>query len=349
MTASQRDFSPYMRDAPEDGLGPAAGRAVVRGLGGAIAAAVAGTSALLVVGAVRARRRRAMHLSRLVEALAERDPSTAWHSRRVAAMAEVIARAMRLTRATIERVRLAALLHDVGKVDARYAPLLAKAGPLTPDEWAVMRTHAAVGASIVARETRVRDVLALRGVADAVRHHHERWDGTGYPDRLRGIDIPLEARIIAVADTIDAITSDRPYQRGGGEETALAILRAGRGTHLDPRLCDRVLAPELWGAVWHTAHDVHFEDAMVDSGAHAGIAVDDAAGVRSLVEDIREEYERRLRLGLPLGLNSLLAAGDDTHGPADVGPVRAGSEVARQRSGDSRAGRSVPDAGPADR
>jgi putative nucleotidyltransferase with HDIG domain len=304
-------------DAPparKDTLWPVSGGAVVRSISGALVATVAGTGALLFVGAIRARRRAAAHLDRLVHALAERDPATAGHSRRVAAMVDVIARALRLPRATAERVHIAALLHDVGKMDARYAPLIAKEGPLTPDEWAVMRTHAAVGAAIVARETRMRDALALRGVADAVRHHHERWDGSGYPDHLRTTEIPLEARIIAVADTIDAITSDRPYQRRGDEEAALAILNAGRGKHLDPRLCDRVLAREVWTELWRTANVAHAPaaEAVEAAGAPAaGIAADDAVGFRSLVEDLREEYERRLQLGLPLRRSNWLTSGEE--------------------------------------
>ena len=272
---------------------PGAGRAVARGLGGALVAALAGTSAVLMVGTVRARRRRAAELDQLVRRLAERDPATASHSRRVAAMVELIASALRLPRADVERTRIAALLHDVGKMDPRFTPLVGKAGPLTPDEWSVMRTHATVGAAIVARETRVRDVLALRGVADAVRHHHEWWDGTGYPDRLRGREIPLEARIIAIADTLDAMTTDRPYQRGLSEGDAVAALRALRARHLDPRLCDRVLAPSLWEGVWATAQMMR-EEAVGEDG---GIAADDAVGSRSLMDDLRDEYERWRRMG----------------------------------------------------
>jgi HD superfamily phosphohydrolase YqeK len=344
---------------------PVSGGAVVRSISGAIVATVAGTGALLFVGAIRARRRAAAHLDRLVHALAERDPATAGHSRRVAAMVDVIARALRLPRATAERVHIAALLHDVGKMDARYAPLIAKEGPLTPDEWAVMRTHAAVGATIVARETRMRDALALRGVADAVRHHHERWDGTGYPDHLRATEIPLEARIIAVADTIDAITSDRPYQRRGDEEAALAILNAGRGKHLDPRLCDRVLAREIWNELWHTAHAAHATSAagVTDTQEGAvegaptpadGIAADDAVGFRSLVEDLREEYERRLRLGLPLRRSSWLtteaepkAAAADGHADGGPGDARSPSPARAPRADErARPSRHTPEARP---
>jgi len=288
--------SPPLSAPPPDGAALARvtfspGRSVVRGLGGALVAALAGTSAVLMVGSVRARRRRAAELNRLVRRLAQRDPATASHSRRVAAMVELIANALRLPRADVERARIAALLHDVGKMDPRFTPLLGKEGPLTSDEWAVMRTHAAVGAAIVARETRVRDVIALRGVADAVGHHHEWWDGNGYPDGLRGRQIPLESRIIAIADTLDAMTTDRPYQRGISESGAIAGLQALRGTHLDPRLCERVLAPALWESVWATAQMMR-EEAHGEAG---GIGADDAVDSRSLLDDIRDEYERRLR------------------------------------------------------
>ena len=281
------------------------GRAVARGLGGALVAALAGTSAVLMVGTVRARRRRAAELDRLVRQLAQRDPATASHSRRVAAMVELIAGALRLPRADVERARIAALLHDVGKMDPRFTRLLDKAGPLTPDEWAVMRTHAEVGAAIVSRETRVRDVLALRGVADAVRHHHEWWDGSGYPDRLAGSEIPIESRIIAVADTLDAMTTDRPYQRGLAESGAVAGLRALRGTHLDPRLCDRVLAPLLWEGVWATSQMMR-EEAVGEDG---GIGADDAVNARSLMDDLRDEYERRRRTSGPRDMQRELPKG----------------------------------------
>ena len=278
---------------------------MARGLGGALVAALAGTSAVLMVGTVRARRRRAAELDRLVRQLAQRDPATASHSRRVAAMVELIAGALRLPRAEVERARIAALLHDVGKMDPRFTRLLDKAGPLTPDEWAVMRMHAEVGAAIVSRETRVRDVLALRGVADAVRHHHEWWDGSGYPDRLAGSEIPIESRIIAIADTLDAMTTDRPYQRGLAESGAVAGLRALRGTHLDPRLCDRVLAPSLWEGVWATSQMMR-EEAMGEDG---GIGADDAVNARSLMDDLRDEYERRRRTSGPRDVQQELPEG----------------------------------------
>jgi putative nucleotidyltransferase with HDIG domain len=278
---------------------------MARGLGGALVAALAGTSAVLMVGTVRARRRRAAELDRLVRQLAQRDPATASHSRRVAAMVELIAGALRLPRADVERARIAALLHDVGKMDPRFTRLLDKAGPLTPDEWAVMRMHAEVGAAIVSRETRVRDVLALRGVADAVRHHHEWWDGSGYPDRLAGSEIPIESRIIAIADTLDAMTTDRPYQRGLAESGAVAGLRALRGTHLDPRLCDRVLAPSLWEGVWATSQMMR-EEAMGEDG---GIGADDAVNARSLMDDLRDEYERRRRTSGPRDVQRELPEG----------------------------------------
>jgi putative nucleotidyltransferase with HDIG domain len=315
-----------------------AGRTVVRGLGGALAATVAGTGALLVVGAIRARRRRAAQLDRLVDELDERDPPTAAHTRRVAAMAELIAHALHLSHADVERVRVAALLHDVGKADPRFAPLLAKAGPLSAEEWALMRTHASVGADAVERATRVRDVIALRGVADAVRHHHERWDGGGYPDGLRGTEIPLEARIIGIADTLDAVTSDRPYQRGAGTETARAVLASLRGTRLDARLCDHVLAPELWDEIWKTAHAMQEARGPSRRQAGAGIAADDAAGVRSLLADLRAEYDRRRRLGLPLALDSWLLGDLPGRGAAaPEGPLPAPTEP--DQGGDAAAGR----------
>jgi HD-GYP domain-containing protein (c-di-GMP phosphodiesterase class II) len=119
------------------------------------------------------------------------------------------------------------LLHDAGKVAVPDA-ILFKPGPLTPDERAVIEQHPVKGAEIV------RDIEFLGAARDVIRWHHERWDGTGYPDRLAGTDIPLSARVFAVADALDALTSDRPYRRASSlPQARLAIVRDS-GTHFDP-------------------------------------------------------------------------------------------------------------------
>jgi ribonuclease P protein subunit RPR2 len=120
-------------------------------------------------------------------------------------------------------------LHDIGKVGIPEH-ILCKRGPLSAKEWQVMRTHPLVGAQIVA------PIAFLQGAVELVRHHHERFDGTGYPDGLRGDRIPLAARVFAVADSFDAMTSDRPYRSAMGVERALAEIQGGAGTQFDPEV-----------------------------------------------------------------------------------------------------------------
>jgi HD-GYP domain-containing protein (c-di-GMP phosphodiesterase class II) len=135
---------------------------------------------------------------------------------------------------------VAALLHDVGKIDEAFAPILAKEGRLTPDEWATMKRHPIRSAELVALLTSLRDVVA------PVRHHHENWDGTGYPDGLKGAAIPLASRIIMFADTLDAMTTDRPYRKALGVDEARAEFLRFRGRQFDPDICDRILQDEVW-------------------------------------------------------------------------------------------------------
>jgi HD-GYP domain-containing protein (c-di-GMP phosphodiesterase class II) len=123
------------------------------------------------------------------------------------------------------------LLHDVGKLAVPDA-VLNKPGPLDADEWELMRRHPEKGAKILST------IPFLDRALDIVRHHHERWDGTGYPAGLPGDEIPLWARIFAVVDTVDAITSDRPYRQGRPLEVALEELRAGSGSQFDPGCVD---------------------------------------------------------------------------------------------------------------
>jgi putative nucleotidyltransferase with HDIG domain len=170
-------------------------------------------------------------LSRLLEI---RNPYTYGHCRRVARHAERIARAMSLAPAEIAEIRTAALIHDIGKL---YTPerILHKAGSLSEEEFDVLKRHSADGAAMVAP---VRDAR----LAAIVRHHHERLDGSGYPDGLRGAKIPLGARVVAVADTFDAITSDRPYRRARSQREGLAVLAAEAGTMLDAAAVEAFLA-----------------------------------------------------------------------------------------------------------
>jgi len=170
-------------------------------------------------------------LELMVKAMEARDPYTSGHSLRVSEYALAIARELRLSANEVDTIKRAALLHDVGKIYEEFAPLLRKEGKLTPEERMTMQTHVTRSAQLV--ETAAR----LRGSVQAmIRHHHENYDGSGYPDGLAGEDIPVGARIIMIADTIDAMTSDRPYRRAMSLATALEELQKYSGRQFDPRL-----------------------------------------------------------------------------------------------------------------
>lgn len=175
-------------------------------------------------------------LAMMVKSIEARDPYTSGHSMRVAAVSKAIAIDFGLSDELIAEVENAALLHDVGKIHAEFAPLLQKEGKLTPEEWDIMKTHAAKSADLVGLFARFNG-----HVQDSVRHHHERWDGLGYPAGVAAEAIPLGARIIMVADTIDAMTTDRPYRKALGFESVVSELAKHRGTQFDPRLVDCVM------------------------------------------------------------------------------------------------------------
>ena len=163
-----------------------------------------------------------------------REQAPEAHAEHVASLAAGVAERMALPAGVVLRCRLGGWLHDVGKV-AIPARILAKPGPLDDDEWRVMRTHPAVGEDIVRR------VPALREAAAAVRHHHERYDGGGYPDRLAGAAIPIEARIVAAADAYAAMTADRVYAAARTPDEAATELRRGAGSHFDPAVVKALL------------------------------------------------------------------------------------------------------------
>jgi hypothetical protein len=183
-------------------------------------------------------------LQLMVKAIEARDPYTSGHSRRVAHYSKIIARAIGLHSRRVDRVGTAALLHDVGKIDEIYAPILRKPDKLTAGEWAIMQTHPIRSAELVANVTHLRDLIS------PLRHHHENWDGTGYPDGLSGEAIPLESRIIMFADTIDAMTTDRPYRQARGEADVRSEFIRQRGKQFDPEICDRLLASPLWSLLF---------------------------------------------------------------------------------------------------
>jgi diguanylate cyclase (GGDEF)-like protein len=156
------------------------------------------------------------------------------HAEQVARLAALTAEHLGLPARAVQRCRLAGWLHDIGKL-AISEQILTKPGPLDDAEWALMRTHPGIGAAVVNR------VAALRQAAPAVRHHHERYGGGGYPDNLAGTAIPLEARIIAATDAYAAMTATRPYSAPRTPQEAAAELRRSAGSHLDPAVVDALL------------------------------------------------------------------------------------------------------------
>jgi putative two-component system response regulator len=175
-------------------------------------------------------------LERLGRAAEFRDDNTGQHAKRVGELAGLLALACGLPRAEAEIIRRAAPLHDVGKIGVPDSILL-KPDRLTPEEFAVMMTHAETGAKILAGSR--SDVL--RAAEVIARCHHERWDGTGYPTSLKGEDIPIAARIVAVVDFYDALSSDRPYRNAWPREKIAAEIMRQRGNQFDPTIADKFL------------------------------------------------------------------------------------------------------------
>jgi putative nucleotidyltransferase with HDIG domain len=164
-------------------------------------------------------------------ALDMRDKETEGHSRRVTEMTLELAGAMELSDDELVHVRRGALLHDIGKMGIPDNILL-KPGPLTAEEWVIMRKH-----PVFAREL-LSPIAFLKPALEIPCFHHEKWDGTGYPQGLRGEEIPLAARIFSVVDVWDALVSDRPYRKAWSEEKAAECLREQAGTAFDPKVVE---------------------------------------------------------------------------------------------------------------
>jgi HD-GYP domain-containing protein (c-di-GMP phosphodiesterase class II) len=173
-------------------------------------------------------------LDALMAALDARDHETEGHSRRVAAYTVRLAEEIGLGRDEIRRIRRGALLHDIGKIGVPDA-ILHKNGPLTPEERSIVQGHPLTGFAML------RGIAHLRGEVQIVLTHQERWDGGGYPQGLKGADIPLEARLFMIADTFDAILSDRPYRKGRTYEIARQEIAAESGRQFDPALVESFL------------------------------------------------------------------------------------------------------------
>jgi putative nucleotidyltransferase with HDIG domain len=189
-------------------------------------------------------------LELMVKSLEARDPYTSGHSRRVREFSMIIARALGLKQRKIEEIGRAALLHDVGKIHDKYAPILSKTDKLTREEWLLMKDHPVDGANLVSTVSKLRDIVP------SIRHHHENWDGTGYPDSLAGEDIPLAARIIRFADTIDAMTTQRPYRAPLTEDQVRHEVIRCRGTQFDPQIADQLLSSTHWKALFAAGSNI---------------------------------------------------------------------------------------------
>ncbi len=178
----------------------------------------------------------------LAAAIDAKDPYTEGHSQRVSEFSIEIAREMGLPQDVVHHIRVGSLLHDFGKIGIPDA-ILAKPGRLTPEEYREMKKHPTIGANIM------RNVRMLEDEIAAIEHHHERVDGLGYPNGLKGDDFSLSGRIVAVADVFDALTSDRPYRKGISVEETLDILHRDSGTHLDPACVQALTQAYLKGKI----------------------------------------------------------------------------------------------------
>jgi HD-GYP domain-containing protein (c-di-GMP phosphodiesterase class II) len=221
-----------------------------------ISAAVAATAAALflrreIKARQAAERIAAAALESLLKAIDANDPSTGAHVRRVAAYALVLADAAGLAEHEQRSVERVALFHDIGKIHEALFDIIHDSHELTPAERRAIATHPQRGA----------DVLApLAGfypdLPDGVLSHHERWDGTGYPRRLKGRRIPLSARVVAIADTFDAITHNRRYSDARSTDKASAVISGARGTQFDPELVDLFLFPPVFARILATTRQV---------------------------------------------------------------------------------------------
>jgi len=175
-------------------------------------------------------------IAKLVEA---RDAYTEEHVERVARTALRLGEGVGVSGGDLDALRRGALLHDIGKVGISEM-ILNKPGPLTDEERAEMQRHVLIGEEVC------RPLRTLRGALPIIRHHHERWDGRGYPDGLAGEDIPLLARIVAVADVFDALASDRPYRPAWPEEKARAYIQEQAGQQFDPQVVEVFVELRIW-------------------------------------------------------------------------------------------------------
>lgn len=201
-------------------------------------------------------------LTMLANAIDVRDPYTRGHVERVTAYAHVLGVQLGLSKRELEHLRFGSILHDIGKIFI-HETMLFKSRPLASKDWYEIKKHPLAGAEMI------KDVPYLSSAMPIVRHHHERWDGKGYPDGLTGEEIPLTARIVAVADSFDAITIDRPYRKSRNpEEAYLEIVRMA-GTQFDPQVVSAF--QRAWEAgeiqtIWETWHSKDVQAQRLDDG-----------------------------------------------------------------------------------
>jgi putative nucleotidyltransferase with HDIG domain len=200
-------------------------------------------------------------LARVIDA---RDPYTFEHSARVAAVSQELAEGMGLSALDLVVLRRAGLLHDIGKIGVADT-ILSKKGPLNDEEWAAIRRHPVIGYEML------KDVPFLQPSLESIRHHHERWDGDGYPDKLKGTSISQLARIVTVADAFDAMTSDRPYRESFSFEFAARALQSESGRQFDPAVVAAFMARK--GAIFARVEEMgkkpapHASDIRLDEAA----------------------------------------------------------------------------------
>jgi putative nucleotidyltransferase with HDIG domain len=171
----------------------------------------------------------------LSEVIDLRDPYVLGHSKQVSKYATQIAELLGLKEKQIELIRKAGLLHDIGKLGIAME-ILTKPGKLTRDEYEIIKNHAALGGELI------KNSPSLRQLAPIIRHHHEYFNGQGYPDKIAGNQISIEARILAVADAVEAMTSDRPYRKALKPDQVIAELNKNSGTQFDPLVVEQAIA-----------------------------------------------------------------------------------------------------------
>jgi len=182
-------------------------------------------------------------ISIIIRTLHEKNPREEQHSQRVSEICQYIGKAMGLSEIEVRRLKVVGLLHDIGKI-AIEEGILNKPGKLTEQEKSEINRHPDIGYRILSSSFRMLDL------ADCILAHHERWDGAGYPKGLKGDAIPMVARIIALADTYDAMTSERSYRNALSEEEALAEIQRNIGTQFDPEIA-RIFIEKLLDKQWH--------------------------------------------------------------------------------------------------